>query len=49
MLVAEKYQVPFARWFVRQLDAIFINRFNADFTVLRQVLSAWRRGRLSFA
>ena len=45
MLVAEKYQeVPFARWFVRQLDAIFIDRFNADFTVLRQVLKRLRQG-----
>ncbi len=45
MLVAEKYrQSPLARWFVRQLDGIFVDRFNADFTVLRQVLNRLKKG-----
>lgn len=45
MLVAEKYsQIPLARWFVRQLDAIFIDRFNADFTVLRETLRRLKKG-----
>jgi 1-acyl-sn-glycerol-3-phosphate acyltransferase len=45
MLVAEKYRKnPLARWFVRQLDALFIERFNADFTVLRRVLRRLRDG-----
>jgi 1-acyl-sn-glycerol-3-phosphate acyltransferase len=47
MLVAEKYQkVALARWFVRQLDAIFVDRFNADFTVLREVLKRLKQGGL---
>lgn len=45
MLVAEKYQrVPLVRWFARQLDWIFIDRYNADFTVLREVLKRLRKG-----
>lgn len=45
MLVAEKYaSIPLARWFVKQLDAIFIDRFNADFTTLRQALNRLKKG-----
>jgi len=45
MLVAEKYRESrMARWFVRQLDGIFVDRFNADFTVLRQVLNRLKKG-----
>ncbi len=45
MLVAEKYrQIPLAQWFVKQLDAIWIERFNADFSALRQALSRLKNG-----
>ena len=45
MLVAEKYrEIPLARWFVKQLDAIWIERFNADFSALRQALSRLKKG-----
>ncbi|MCC7130591.1 MAG: hypothetical protein B6D39_03140 [Anaerolineae bacterium UTCFX2] len=45
VLVAEKYaRYPLARWFVRQLNAIFIDRFNADFTVLREILRRLKGG-----
>ena len=45
MMVAEKYQeIALARWFVRKLNAIFIDRFNADFTVLRKVLKRLEQG-----
>jgi len=45
MLVAEKYrEIPLARWFVKQLDAIWIERFNADFSALRQTLSRLNKG-----
>lgn len=45
MLVAEKYrEIPLARWFADQLDAIFVDRFNADFTVVRKVLQRLKKG-----
>lgn len=45
MLVAEKYrQNALARWFVRQLDGIFVERFEADFSAVRQALSRLRDG-----
>ena len=45
MIIAEKYaQIPIARWFARQLDALFIDRFNADFSVLREVLKRLKKG-----
>lgn len=45
MLVAEKYQkIPLARWFARKLDAIWVDRFNADFNALRKALDRLRRG-----
>ena len=45
MLVAEKYQKnPLLRWFARQLDAIFVNRFEADFNAVRQALKRLRKG-----
>jgi len=45
MLVAEKYRKSrITRWFVHQLDGVFIERFNADFTVLRQVLNRLKKG-----
>jgi 1-acyl-sn-glycerol-3-phosphate acyltransferase len=45
MFVAEKYrQIPVFRWFVKQLDAIFIERFNADFHAMRVALNRLRQG-----
>jgi 1-acyl-sn-glycerol-3-phosphate acyltransferase len=45
MLVAEKYrEIPLAQWFVKQLDAIWIDRFNADLSALRQALSRLKNG-----
>ncbi len=45
IIVAEKYQSnPLVRWFVHQLDAIFVDRYNADFTVLRKVLKRLKQG-----
>lgn len=45
MLVAEKYrQNALARWFVRQLDGIFVERFEADFSAVRQALTRLRQG-----
>jgi len=45
MLVAEKYQkIPLARWFARKLDAIWVDRFNADFNALRKALDRLRAG-----
>lgn len=47
LIVAEKYQNnPLARWFVRQLNAIFVDRYNADFTVLRKVLKRLEQGEI---
>jgi 1-acyl-sn-glycerol-3-phosphate acyltransferase len=45
MLVAEKYKEnALARWFVRKLDAIWVDRFNADFAAMRETLERLRRG-----
>jgi 1-acyl-sn-glycerol-3-phosphate acyltransferase len=45
LMVAEKYrESAIYRWFVRQLDAIYIDRFNADFTALRQILHRLKAG-----
>jgi len=33
-----------ARWFVRQLDALWIDRYNADFSALRQALNRLKKG-----
>ncbi|MBN1149319.1 MAG: 1-acyl-sn-glycerol-3-phosphate acyltransferase [Anaerolineales bacterium] len=45
MLAAEKYQKSaLARWFARQLDAIWVDRFNADFSAARQALKRLRAG-----
>ncbi len=45
MLVAEKYrEIPLARWFVKQLDAIWIERFSADFSALRHTLNRLNKG-----
>ena len=45
MLVAEKYRKnALARWFVRRLDAVWVDRFNADFAAMRETLERQRRG-----
>jgi len=45
MLVAEKYREnALAHWFVRQLDGIFVDRFEADFRAVRQALTRLRSG-----
>jgi 1-acyl-sn-glycerol-3-phosphate acyltransferase len=45
LMVAEKYQ-KFAvfRWLVKHMDAIWVDRFGADFRALREMLSRLRRG-----
>jgi 1-acyl-sn-glycerol-3-phosphate acyltransferase len=45
MLVAEKYRkIAAARWFARQLDAIWIERFEADFAALRKAFRRLQKG-----
>jgi 1-acyl-sn-glycerol-3-phosphate acyltransferase len=45
LMIAEKYrQSAFWRWFARRVDGIFIDRYNADFTALRQVLKRLQAG-----
>jgi 1-acyl-sn-glycerol-3-phosphate acyltransferase len=45
ILVAEKYQkYAFVRWLVKQLDGMFIDRFNADFRTLRIMLDRLNEG-----
>jgi 1-acyl-sn-glycerol-3-phosphate acyltransferase len=45
LLVAEKYRrSAFWRWAVKRLNAMFIDRYNADFTTLRETLTRLKRG-----
>jgi 1-acyl-sn-glycerol-3-phosphate acyltransferase len=45
LLVAEKYQkYVWARWFAKQLNIIWVDRFNADFNALRVAFKRLRRG-----
>lgn len=45
MLVAEKYRSSaLYRWLVRRLDAIWVDRFNADLGALRAALARLRKG-----
>ena len=47
LLVAEKYRSSvFYRWLARQMDAIWVDRFNADFSALRAALKRLRQGGL---
>lgn len=47
MLVAEKYRKnAFFRWMVKQLDGIYIERFNADFASLRTTLRRLKKGEI---
>src|SRR3989304_3360533 len=45
MLIAEKYyDNPIFRWMGKQLDGVFIDRFNADVGALRAAFSRLKRG-----
>jgi 1-acyl-sn-glycerol-3-phosphate acyltransferase len=45
LIVAEKYQKSaFIRWLTRHLNAIFVDRYNADFTAMRKVLGRLKEG-----
>jgi 1-acyl-sn-glycerol-3-phosphate acyltransferase len=45
MLVAEKYKEnALFRWFVKRLDGIYIDRFNADLVALRETLNRLQKG-----
>lgn len=45
MFVAEKYQrYALIRWFVKQLDGIWVERFEADFGAVRKALKRLRNG-----
>ena len=47
MLIAEKYyENPLFRFLGKQLDGVFIDRFNADVGALREVFSRLKRGGL---
>ena len=45
LIVAEKYRkIPFMPWFVKQINAIWIDRFNADFGAVRETLNRLKNG-----
>jgi 1-acyl-sn-glycerol-3-phosphate acyltransferase len=45
MLAAEKYkEIAVARWFAKQLNAIWVDRFNADLTATRLALKRLKAG-----
>ena len=45
MIVAEKYRKSaFWRFFVKQVDGIFIDRYQADYSAMRQVLKRLQQG-----
>ncbi|MEX2143185.1 MAG: lysophospholipid acyltransferase family protein [Anaerolineales bacterium] len=45
VVVAEKYrQIGIARWLVKQLDLLFLERFESDLGTLREVLRRLQRG-----
>lgn len=47
IIVAEKYKKSaIFRWLVRGVDAIYVDRFNADFSVMRQVLERLKKGQV---
>jgi 1-acyl-sn-glycerol-3-phosphate acyltransferase len=47
LMIAEKYQnYAFWRWVARELDALWLNRYEADFHALRQVHKRLRQGEL---
>jgi 1-acyl-sn-glycerol-3-phosphate acyltransferase len=45
MIVAEKYRkIPLIPWFVKQLDGIWVDRYNADFGAVRETLNRLKKG-----
>ncbi len=45
MMAAEKYRrIPVVRWLARQLDVIWVDRFNADFGAVRETLNRLKKG-----
>jgi 1-acyl-sn-glycerol-3-phosphate acyltransferase len=45
LMVAEKYaRVPGLRWFANRLDAIWVDRFNADLSALRASINVLKKG-----
>ncbi|MGE5221256.1 MAG: lysophospholipid acyltransferase family protein [Omnitrophica WOR_2 bacterium] len=45
VMVAEKYRkYAIFRWFVKKLDSIWVDRFNADFSAMRVALNRLKRG-----
>ncbi len=45
MIVAEKYRKNWLlRWFVNQLDGIWVDRYNADFGAVRETLNRLKKG-----
>jgi 1-acyl-sn-glycerol-3-phosphate acyltransferase len=45
MIVAEKYRkIPLIPWFVKQLDGIWVDRYNADFSAVRETLTRLKKG-----
>jgi 1-acyl-sn-glycerol-3-phosphate acyltransferase len=49
MIAAEKYQkYAIFRWLARQLDVVFVDRYNADMRTVREVLKRLKKG-MAFA
>jgi 1-acyl-sn-glycerol-3-phosphate acyltransferase len=47
LMVAEKYRKnALIRWFVKQLDAMWVDRFNADFHAIRTALNHLKAGHM---
>jgi 1-acyl-sn-glycerol-3-phosphate acyltransferase len=45
MIIAEKYRkIPLIPWFAKQLDGIWVDRFNADFGAVRETLNRLKKG-----
>ena len=47
LMIAEKYQKYFFwRWVMKQLDALWLNRYDADFHTLREVIKRVKQGEI---
>lgn len=47
LMIAEKYQKYFFwRWVMKQLDALWLNRYDADFYTLREVIKRVKQGEI---
>ena len=45
MIFAEKYRkIPLLPWFIKQIDGIWVDRFNADFGAVRETLNRLKKG-----